>query len=327
MHRSSRGRWLPLAIALALGVTGLVVVPATAAVNPPFNAWGTVRCAMSGTHTTKPGLTIAFEARGRRGVQGQPHVHHRHDRPERGHGPDGADHREGHARGAELLERGVARGPRHDQVEGRRGQGQPDADRVVGEQQLREPTHERRAIPPRRRSPARTRKAMRAPSSSAMACGQAACTTATGNAELQVQRDRRSLDVRDRGLAEHLGRDLPGRLQWHDAQPVEVAAELVRHQRRRGHQAGQQPGAELLRPRAGVGRWRVPASRRGGTSVSRATNGITYPYASGLVSTKDDFTFTVRLRRGAPLGRAGFRRDPELAGVLGERHRRPPDNR
>jgi hypothetical protein len=50
---------LPLAIALALGATGLAVVPATAAVNPPFNAWGTVRCAMSGTHTNKPGVTTA----------------------------------------------------------------------------------------------------------------------------------------------------------------------------------------------------------------------------------------------------------------------------
>lgn len=62
MHRTSRRRWLPLVAALAVAATGLAVVPAAAVVAPAFNAYGTVRCTMAGTQTIKPGLTATAKA-------------------------------------------------------------------------------------------------------------------------------------------------------------------------------------------------------------------------------------------------------------------------
>jgi hypothetical protein len=67
MHRTLRTRWLPGAFALALLAAGLVAAGPTdetagSVVSPPFNAYGTVRCTMSGTHTIKPGITTIAKA-------------------------------------------------------------------------------------------------------------------------------------------------------------------------------------------------------------------------------------------------------------------------
>ena len=55
-------RWLTLTVAALLVATAVVAIvpagPASALAPPPFNAWGTVRCSMSGTHLIKPGITF-----------------------------------------------------------------------------------------------------------------------------------------------------------------------------------------------------------------------------------------------------------------------------
>ena len=59
-------RWLTLTVAALLAASAVVAIaPATTAsalAPPPFNAWGTVRCTRSGTHTIKPGITAAAKA-------------------------------------------------------------------------------------------------------------------------------------------------------------------------------------------------------------------------------------------------------------------------
>ncbi len=59
-------RWLTLTVAALLAVSAVVVIapltPASAVAPPPFNAWGTIRCTMSGNHTIKPGITVAARA-------------------------------------------------------------------------------------------------------------------------------------------------------------------------------------------------------------------------------------------------------------------------
>ena len=58
-------RWLTLTLAVALAVPTLVAVSVSggSAVAPtPFNAWGTVRCSMKGTQTITPGITFAARA-------------------------------------------------------------------------------------------------------------------------------------------------------------------------------------------------------------------------------------------------------------------------
>jgi beta-glucanase (GH16 family) len=56
-------RWLTLTVAALVVAPGLVAIapvgPASALTPPPFNAWGTVRCSMKGAHTIKPGITAA----------------------------------------------------------------------------------------------------------------------------------------------------------------------------------------------------------------------------------------------------------------------------
>ncbi len=68
MHRSVTSRRVPLLLigllvcgALAAGVATLFSERRASAA-PSFNAWGTVRCTMSGTNTMKPGLTYAAKA-------------------------------------------------------------------------------------------------------------------------------------------------------------------------------------------------------------------------------------------------------------------------
>jgi hypothetical protein len=55
-------RWLTLTVAALLVAPALVAIapagPAAAVAPPPFNAWGTVRCSMSGVDTIKPGITF-----------------------------------------------------------------------------------------------------------------------------------------------------------------------------------------------------------------------------------------------------------------------------
>ncbi len=62
MHRAPRGRWLLLAFVIALAAASLAVVPASAAAKVRFNAFGTVRCTMSGTHIMRPGLATVAKA-------------------------------------------------------------------------------------------------------------------------------------------------------------------------------------------------------------------------------------------------------------------------
>lgn len=62
MHRSGLRRWLSLSIALALLTAALWIGPSASAAASPFTAWGTLHCTMSGTHTMKPGLTNAVKA-------------------------------------------------------------------------------------------------------------------------------------------------------------------------------------------------------------------------------------------------------------------------
>jgi hypothetical protein len=61
MHRTQRRRWLPLAVAVAVGSAGLVFAPASGAAKPKLTAYGTVRCTMAGKHLTKPGITMAVK--------------------------------------------------------------------------------------------------------------------------------------------------------------------------------------------------------------------------------------------------------------------------
>ena len=86
-------------------------------------------------------------------------------------------------------------------------------------------------------------------------------------------------------------RDLPRRLQRREPRPLEVAPELARRHRRRDHQAGELGRAVLLRPEAGLGQRRVPPPECGRPAVPGEQR-RTYPYASGLVESAHDFTFT-----------------------------------
>jgi beta-glucanase (GH16 family) len=56
-------RWLTLTVAALLVAPAVVAIapagPASALAPPPFNAGGTVRCTMKGNHTIKPGITAA----------------------------------------------------------------------------------------------------------------------------------------------------------------------------------------------------------------------------------------------------------------------------
>jgi hypothetical protein len=56
-------RWLTLTVAALLVTPAVVTIapagPAAAVAPPAFNAWGTVRCTMSGNHTIRPGITVA----------------------------------------------------------------------------------------------------------------------------------------------------------------------------------------------------------------------------------------------------------------------------
>src|SRR4051794_18576479 len=55
-------RWLTLTVAVLLAAPAVVAIApasrASALAPPPFNAWGTVRCTMSGVDTIKPGITF-----------------------------------------------------------------------------------------------------------------------------------------------------------------------------------------------------------------------------------------------------------------------------
>lgn len=61
-HQPTPRRWLTFTVALLVAAPALVVgasSPAASVAPPPFNAWGTLRCTMSGTQLITPGVTVA----------------------------------------------------------------------------------------------------------------------------------------------------------------------------------------------------------------------------------------------------------------------------
>ena len=168
-------------IALAgLVASGATDVPVGSVVSPPFNAYGTVRCTMSGTHTIKPGITTVAKAGVVEAVQGEAHVHDRDHRSERGHGAHGSHHGTEPRRDAQLLEHVITAVYRDDQVDGELAARSIRPGSRGGGAATREPAKVEELPRLPQSSRVRTRKATRGRLIVSDTTGQPACATKTG---------------------------------------------------------------------------------------------------------------------------------------------------